>query len=138
MKNLLKTTFLADTLIAIAFGMYSWLFPQQTFGTMLSIPKAESSAFLAILSNLSLFYILIGLISAIGFLATYPMNIRIGLVMTIRHLSEGLLKVFDIDEEWLIGNPYPDIVIHSVFILVYILGIRSVYRKRNPMGSSGM
>ncbi len=26
-------------------------------------------------------------------------------------------------EEWLIGNPYPDIILHSIFILLYSLAI---------------
>lgn len=134
-KNMLKLTFIFDAIIAVGFGLYSWFFPHETFGTIISIPEVGSSAFLAILSSLSLFYILIGLTCLIGFKAKFPINIWIGLLMIVRHLLEGIMKIFDIGKEWLIGNPYPDIIIHSVFIFVYILGIYFIYKNKQIIGN---
>lgn len=94
-KNVLKATFIFDAIIAIGFGLYSWLYPHETFGTIISIPEINSSAFIAILSSLSLFYILIGLTCLIGFKASYPVNILIGLLMIVRHFLEGLMKIID-------------------------------------------
>jgi hypothetical protein len=129
-KNILRTVFIIDAIIAVGFGLYSWFFPLETFGKIISIPEMGSPAFLAILSSLSLFYIIIGLTCLIGFRATFPINIWIGLLMLVRHLLEGLMKIFDIGKEWLIGNPYPDIIIHSVFIFVYILAIYFAYKNK--------
>lgn len=39
--------------------------------------------------------------------------------MVIRHLLEGAIRIGDIGKDWLIGNPYPDLIIHLVFILGY-------------------
>lgn len=129
-KNILKITFITDALIAVSFGLYSWFFPHETFGTIIAIPEIGSSAFLEILSSLSLFYIVIGLTCLIGFKATFPVNILIGLLMITRHLLEGLMKIFDLDKEWLIGNPYPDLIIHAVFIVVYSLAIYFTYTNK--------
>jgi hypothetical protein len=122
-KNMLGITFIIDALIAIAFGLYSWFFPYETFGTIISIPEIGSSAFVAILSSLSVFYILIGLTCFVGFKASFPVNTWIGLIMIARHLLEGAMKISDIGKEWFIGNPYPDIIIHAVFIFVYVVAI---------------
>lgn len=127
-KNILRVAFIIDAIIAIGFGLYSWFFPHETFGTIISIPEIHSSAFLAILASLSLFYILIGLTCLIGVKSTFPINIWIGLLMLVRHFLEGVLKIGDIGKDWLIGNPYPDLIIHSVFIIVYILAIYYAYK----------
>ena len=128
-KNILRVTFAIDAIIAVGFGLYSWFRPLETFGTIISIPEIHSSAFLGILSCLSLFYILIGLTCLIGIKSTTPVNIWIGLLMILRHLSEGIMKIFDIGKEWLIGNPYPDIIIHSAFVSLYILAIYFTYKN---------
>jgi hypothetical protein len=135
-KNFLRIAFIIDGVIAVGFGLYSWFCPLETFGTIIAIPEMGSPAFLAILSSLSLFYILIGLTCLIGFTATFPINIWIGLLMIARHLLEGIMKIFDIGKEWLIGSPYPDIIIHSVFILVYILAIYFAYMNKQATDNS--
>lgn len=127
-KNILRVAFITDAIIAIGFGLYSWIFPLETFGTIISIPEIHSSAFLAILSSLSLFYILIGLTCLIGIKSPFPINIWIGLLMLVRHFLEGVLKIGDIGKDWLIGNPYPDLIIHSVFIILYILAIYYAFK----------
>jgi hypothetical protein len=122
-KNILRVTFLLDAVIAVGFGLYSWLFPRETFGTIISIPELHSSAFLAILASLSGFYILFGLTCLIGVKSTFPINIWIGVLMLVRHFLEGVLKIGDIGKDWLIGNPYPDLIIHSAFLVLYAVAI---------------
>ncbi|MGL5892397.1 MAG: hypothetical protein ACRC3B_21075 [Bacteroidia bacterium] len=137
MKNSLKLIFIVDAIIAIGFGLYSWFSPLKTFGTILSVPEVGSSVFLAILSSLSLFYVLTGLTCLIGFKASAPVNSWIALLMIVRHLFEGIMKVFDIGEEWLIGNPYPDIIIHTVFIFAYLFAIYFTYMNNRAKNNSG-
>ena len=128
-RNMLGVTFIVDAIIAVGFGLYSWLFPQDTFGTIMSIPKMGSSAFVAILASLSLFYIVIGLTCLIGSKAEFPTSIWIGLLMLFRHVLEGGMKILDLGKEWFIGNPYPDIIIHSVFVLAYSLAVYFTYKN---------
>lgn len=127
---MLKLVFIIDAVLAVSFGIYSWIFPHKTFGTIISIPEVHSSVFLAILSSLSLFYILVGLTCLIGAKATSPINLFIGILMVVRHFFEGVIKIDDLEEDWLIGNPYPDLIIHSVFIIVYVLAIYYAYKSR--------
>jgi uncharacterized membrane protein HdeD (DUF308 family) len=129
-KGLLRIAFLADGIIAIGFGIYSWCFPHETFGTIIAIPAAHASEFLSILSGLSLFYLLIGLTCLIGIKAAFPVNILIALLMGTRHMLEGVIKAGDMEQEWLTGNPYPDLAIHAAFAVVYILAIYFTRRRR--------
>ena len=122
-KSLLKITFLIDAIIAIGFGLYSWLFPQETFGTLFSIPEAHESLFFAILSSMSILYVLLGLVCLIGYKADYPVSVWLGYLMIFRHGWMGVMKMLDIGKEWLIGDPYPDIIIHSIFVVIYVLAI---------------
>lgn len=55
-KYMLRFTFIFDAIIAVGFGLYSWLYPHETFGTITSIPETDSDVFVALLSSLSLFY----------------------------------------------------------------------------------
>lgn len=130
MKKGLTIVFWIDAVIAFAFGLYSWLFPFETFGTLLEIPKEHAAEFLSVLSSLSLFYVLIGLICIICARSAFQIHFWIGLVMLLRHLMEGLLKLKDIGEEWLIGNPYPDLVIHSLFVLAYLITVYFAFKNR--------
>jgi hypothetical protein len=130
MKKGLTLVFWIDAVIAIAFGIYSWICPLETFGTIIEIPKEQSSEFLSVLSTLSLFYVLIGLVCIICAKSNFRVHFWIGLVMLLRHLFEGLFKLKDIGEDWLIGNPYPDLVIHLSFVLSYIITIYFAYKNR--------
>lgn len=131
MKKSLSVTFIIDGIIAIAFGILSWLFPLKTFGTIIEIPDAHTSIFLSILAGLSLFYVVIGFICLIGYKSGYRVTLWIALLMLTRHLFEGALKITDIGKTWLIGNPYQDIVIHSLFVVAYAFGIYYTYKIKN-------
>lgn len=130
LNNFLKIIFIIDAIIAIGFGIYSWISPYETFGTLVSITESNESIVLALLSSLSILYILLGLVCVIGYKATYPVPLWIGALMILRHSWIGLMKVSDIGKEWLIGNPYPDIIIHGTFVLAYLLGIYITVRNK--------
>ncbi|HEY3402967.1 MAG TPA: hypothetical protein VGK59_06255 [Ohtaekwangia sp.] len=130
-KKLLQVVFSIDALIAIAFGLYSWLFPQDTFGTIITIPSDSASIFEAIFAVLSAFYMLIGFVCVIGIMARFPENAWIGTLMIIRHLTEATLKIFDMEAEWAIGNPWPDIIIHTLFIVAYSWSVIWTYSNRS-------
>lgn len=129
MTKILKTTLLIDGIIAVGFGIFSWLCPLKTFGSVISIPNEHLSLFTSLLSSLSLFYLLIGITCLIGIKSNYPIGFWIALLMLLRHLLEGLIKITDIGKSWLIGNPYQDIAIHSIFIITYLIGIILLYKK---------
>jgi len=130
-KNLMRITLLIDFVISFGFGLAAWFTPKGTFGTIISIPQQNGTLILSLLSSLSIFYILIGLVCLIGFKASYPINIWIGAVMILRHGWIGAIGFLGLgnEKEWLIGNPVPDIVIHSIFVLAYVIGIYFLFRQ---------
>lgn len=123
LKNLLKIVLLIDAIITLGFGLFSWLNPMDTFGTIVAIPETENALVLAILSSMSVLYMLLGLVCLIGFRANNSTSVWIAWLMVLRHIWLGIAKVFDSGAEWVIGNPYPDIVIHGCFFAVYFLAI---------------
>ena len=130
-KNLMRTTLLIDFLITFGFGLAAWFSPNGIFGTIISIPPQSETLILSLLSSLSIFYILIGLVCLIGLKASFPINIWIGAVMILRHGwigAKGILGLGN-EKEWLIGNPVPDIIIHSIFVFAYIIGIYYLIRQ---------
>ena len=130
-KNLMRTTLLIDFLITFGFGLAAWFSPKGTFGTIISIQPQSETLILSLLSSLSIFYILIGLVCLIGFKASFPINIWIGAVMILRHGWIGAMGILGLgnEKEWLIGNPVPDIIIHSIFVFAYIIGIYYLIRQ---------
>jgi hypothetical protein len=129
LKSILKIALFLDFLITFGFGLVSWIFPYETFGTIVVIPENGNEIFLSLLSNHSISYILVGLICLIGVKSNFPINIWIGLVMLLRHLLVNILGIININKDWIIGNPYHDIIIHSLFILAYMFGIILTFRQ---------
>lgn len=129
LKYLLPIALFADFLISLGFGLVSWFLPLETFGTIVAIPEANQDLVLAMFSSLSIFYVLIALVCLMGVKLGSPANIWIAAIMILRHGWIGIQGVLDINQEWLIGDPYPDIVIHTVFVMLYLLGFGIIYRK---------
>ncbi|MCU0428205.1 MAG: hypothetical protein MUF71_21540 [Candidatus Kapabacteria bacterium] len=136
MIKILKITFIVDGIIATAFGVFSWLYPLKTFGSIIAIPDEHSSIFLSILSSLSLFYLVIGITCLIGSKSQPSISFWIASLMLTRHFFEGAIKIADLGKTWLIGNPYQDIVIHSVFLLAYLIGL--IYADKNATEIKGL
>jgi hypothetical protein len=60
-----------------------------------------------------------------------PHNLRVALVMMAQHAWIGIRGISEMDREWIVGNPWPDIVIHSLFVTTYALGITRTLRRSN-------
>lgn len=125
-KYALAIAFTIDGIIAIGFGIFSLVYPNESFGSIFSIPEGHDSLFLSLFSSLSLFYIMIGMVCFVGVESKYSTSRWIAVLMVLRHFFEGVIKIGDMNEEWLIGNPYPDLIIHAILIFFYLLFI---YRK---------
>ncbi len=119
----LRIALLIDFLLAFAFGIISFITPQNTFGTIVEIPVNNKELFLALLSSLSIFYIIIGLVCLVGTRLTNPYISWVSAIMLVRHLWVGIIGMLDAEKSWVIGNPYYDIFIHSGFVVVYTIGI---------------
>lgn len=115
---------MVDGLLSIGFGTASWISPEKTFGTLVDLQGAgEGSLFFAMFSSLSIFYILTGLFCLSALFMQPRDTIKVALVMAFSHILIGLKGFNEVGEAWLIGNPWPDIVIHTVFLFGYGFGI---------------
>lgn len=122
-----KGTFLnfvlyVDFFVTFAFGIVSWLFPYSTFGTILAIGEVANPLLLSVLSSLSVFYILIGIACFIATQMPQPQKIWFAYLMILRHAWIGIVGFQNVNQDWIIGNPWPDIFIHSAFVLCYLAG----------------
>lgn len=129
-SNLLSAVLALDGLLFLGFGLASWFAPLSTFGTIVDLSGAgDHSLILAILSSLSIFYILIGLVCFLAVFIVPPYKNRVAVLMAIGHICSGLKGYEEIGREWLVGNPWPDIVIHSVFVFTYIILVFVIWRR---------
>lgn len=132
-SRLLSVVLVADALLAVGFGLASLVSPMGTFGTIVDLSgSAEGSLVLATLGSLSASYVLLGLVCAVAAWMPAEQGWRLGAVMLGRHLWIGSKGYSEIGSPWLIGDPWPDIVIHTAFVLAYVFAIARVLR-REPM-----
>ena len=110
-----------DGVLSLGFGLTSWFAPHATFGTIVAIDGAADDALImSALGALSLMYFLLGLICLIAAASPAAHRIRFALVLALGHLAWELKGFSEMGREWLIGNPWPDIVIHSAFVIAYL------------------
>lgn len=110
-----------DGVLSLGFGLASWFAPHATFGTIVAIDgAAEDALILSALGALSLMYFLLGLICLIAAASPLAHRIRFALVLALSHLAWELKGFSEMGREWLIGSPWPDIVIHSAFVIAYL------------------
>ena len=109
-----------DYFITFVFGVVSWLFPYSTYGTIVSLAETGTPLTLSAFSSLSLFYIFLGIACFIAAKTPNPQKYWFALLMLLRHGWIGIIGVSNAHQDWIIGNPWHDIVIHSVFVLAYI------------------
>ncbi len=128
-KKLLAGTFYIDFAITFGFGLVSWLYPHSTYGTILALDEFGSSLTLAILSSFSVFYMLTGLTCLAAARIPPPYSLWIGAIMGIRHAWVGIVGIQDAGQDWIIGNPWYDVVIHSLFFVFYLLAIFFIATK---------
>lgn len=120
MSKWLSSLLVVDAVLALGFGLISGLWPRQTFGTIVQLqPVAAHESTVAALTSLSLHYFLIGLVCLTAVKTPPPYRHWLALVMLARHLVSGLKGYAEVGAAWQIGNPWPDLVIHSTFVVLY-------------------
>src|SRR5688572_9927806 len=121
-QKVLSAVFLIDGALSVGFGLASWLAPQSTFGTNVDLAGApQDDVLLAALGSISVLYFFVGITCALAAALPVVHRIRFAVMMALAHLVTGLKGLADIGREWLIGNPWPDIVIHSAFLIAYLI-----------------
>lgn len=121
---------LIDGVVSLGFGLASWFAPHATLGTIVAIKGVESdSLIMSALGALSLMYVLLGTICLVSAALPLAHRIRFALVLALGHLATELKGLNEIGRDWLIGNPWPDVVIHSVFVIAYLVLAGIAWRR---------
>lgn len=120
-SRLLSIVLLVDGVLSLGFGLASWFAPHATFGSIVALKGAQDDALLmSALGALSLMYVLLGFICLVSTALPIAHRIHFALVLALGHLATELKGFNEIGRDWLIGNPWPDIVIHSAFVIAYL------------------
>jgi len=117
-----------DFFITFVFGVVSWLFPYSTYGNIVSLSETGTPLTLSAFSSLSLFYIFLGIACFIAAKTPNPQKYWFALLMMLRHGWAGIIGISNAHQDWIIGNPWLDVVIHSVFVFAYI-GVITLHHK---------
>lgn len=129
-SGMLSTVLALDSLLFLGFGLVSWFAPHLTFATIVDLGAASDQSLIsAALASLSIFYVLIGLACALAVWMPPPHRTRIAVVMALGHAWTGIKAYEEVGRDWLIGNPWPDIVIHVVFVSLYSLLVLVMWRR---------
>jgi len=120
--KLLSIVLLVDGVVSLGFGIASWFAPHATYGSIVAIKGAQDDALIfSALGALSLLYVLVGSVCLVSAALPVAYRIRFALVLALGHLVMELKGFHEIGRDWLIGNPWPDIVIHSAFVIAYLV-----------------
>ena len=113
-----------DGLLSICFGFVSYFSATSTYATIIDLSgMREDSLMAAVLGSLSVFYVVIGALCLLAAFMHPPHDVRVALVLVAMHVWVGARGLHDAGREWIVGNPWPDLIIHSLFVVCYVVAI---------------
>lgn len=132
--GLVSLVLVLDALLALGFGLFSYLSPDSTYATIVDLRAVpDDSLVMSVLGGLSVFYVVIGAVCLLAACMPRPHDLRVAAVMLVQHAWVGLRGADQRDSAWIVGDPWPDLVIHALFVIAYATGI--VWRSRRPRAS---
>ena len=128
--KLLSTILVMDALLSIGFGLASYFSASTTYATIIDLSgMRDDSLMAAVLASLSVFYVVIGALCLLAAFTQPPHDVRVAVVMVAQHTWIGARGLLDAGREWIVGNPWPDLLIHSLFVVGYITAITLRFRR---------
>lgn len=119
-----------DAVLSLGFGFVSYISPQSTYATIVDLRAVpDDSLVMSILGSLSVFYVVIGAVCLLAVFMPSPHDSRVAAVMLVQHAWIGLRGGYHMNREWIVGDPWPDLVIHSLFVIAYATGIIRKLRR---------
>ena len=120
-----------DAVLSLGFGFVSYISPHSTYATIVDLRAVpEGSLVMSILGGLSVLYVVIGAVCLLAAFMPSPHNWGVAAVMLVQHAWIGLRGAHHMNREWIVGDPWPDLIIHSLFVLAYSTGI--IRKLRRP------
>lgn len=117
----LTFVFAADAFISISFGLASAFVPLSIYSTIVDLRgQTVDSLPVATLVSLSWAEVFLGLVCVIACFVPGRAKAALAGVMALRHGVIGFKKVGELSALWLVGNPWPDLVIHGSFVVLFV------------------
>lgn len=118
--------FRIDGVLSFVFGAVTMALQGAVFNTAVDLKSAgfvEGGGTLieSALYVISGYYMLVGAILLL--LANVPVYFarRLALLVGLHHVFMAVKGFYEADRVWMVGNPWYDIVIHSVFFIAYVV-----------------
>ena len=122
--SVLAITLAVDGLLSCVFGMVSYFSATSTYATIIDLSGMHKDSLMAaVLGSLSVFYVVIGALCLLAAFMQTPHNVRVASVMVGMHVWVGVRALHDAGREWIVGNPWPDVIIHALFMVGYLIAI---------------
>ena len=129
-SSVLSVVLVVDALLSIGFGMVSYFSRSSTYATIIDLSgMREDSLMSAVLGSLSVSYVVIGALCLCAAFMHPPHDVRVAAVMIAQHVWIGARGLHDAGREWIVANPWPDLIIHSLFVVGYGVAITLRLRR---------
>jgi hypothetical protein len=129
--GLVSSVLAIDAVLSLGFGFASFISPHSTYATIVDLRAVpDDSLVMSILGGHSVFYVVIGAVCLLAAFMPSPHDLRVAAVMMLQHAWIGLRGASHMNREWIVGDPWPDLIIHSLFVIAYSTGI--VRQLRRP------
>lgn len=132
-RPILRLVLILDAALSVGFGLAVLFWPEASIGTLFTLPEPDT-AFAALLRALGVFYLVMGLAALVGAMVRAA-TVLLAVVMLLRHALRGAEGLADLNAPWLVGSPWPDILIHAGFVLAYLTGLILTLRARTSRTS---
>lgn len=137
-ERIMSSALTADGVISVLFGIVSLLSYQSTFGSLIVAEQARMPVVRSFAETVAVQYVVLGALCFVGAREVGGTKAAICAAMAARHallLGFGFAHASD---SWLAGNPYYDLVIQSVFVAGYAVGVGSwvLSRRKSPAEAS--
>ena len=120
-----------DALLSVGFGLSMFFFPESTIGTMVKLPSDYNHSLTsALVQHLSIQYCMTAPLVWCSYSNDRGRRIKLALCLLTQHLVIGIKCCLEMKRNWIIGNPWHDIVIHSAFTAAYSAFLISNYKNR--------
>jgi hypothetical protein len=129
--GLVSVVLTIDAVLSLGFGFVSYVSPHSTYATIVDLRAVpDDSLVMSILGSLSVFYVVIGAVCLLAAFTPSPHDVGVAVVMMGQHVWIGLRGADQMSRAWIVGDPWPDLIIHALFVIAYSTGV--VRRLRQP------
>ena len=128
--GLVSVVLAIDAVLSLGFGLVSYLSPQSTYATIVDLRAVpDDSLVMSILGGLSVFYVVMGAVCLLAAFMPSPHDLGVAAVMMVQHVWIGLRGADQMNRAWIVGDPWPDLIIHALFVIAYSTGIVRTLRR---------